>query len=608
MTAAAPMTRTTGAAVLARFEEWAAAAPQAPAVVDGPHRWSYAEVSEAADRAAGILRDRVRPGDLVGVCLDRSAALVVTAVALARLGAVYLPLGPRPGARRTEAVTEDLDVVCLIGAPEVLPPRHRDAERVALPLPVAGANAVDAVVAAFAERPEGARRAPEGSFYAVLTSGSTGRPKAVAVGERSLTGLLDWYREAVGLAPGDRQSLLIGVAFDPHLLELWAGLTSGAALVPAPDEVRWDPSALTDWWREAAVTVAVAATPMVEPLLDRPWPKGLVLRQLVSGGDRMRRHPGPEVTATVHNAYGPAEATVVTTVHTMRPGEGPADRSAAPPIGRPIPGASVLVTDGEGRPVPPGAEGELRIGGDCLALGYLDPELTAHRFAQEGGTRAGSGRWYRTGDRVRMRADGLLEFLGRLDDQVKISGVRIEPAEVEAAFEQDPSVRGAVVTVARTPEGRARLVAHVRPVPGARPTASALLSAVRGWLPEQAVPGTVRITDAFPLDANGKVDRAELARRAEAPAPAAGSEGNTFGERLVLAAVRELLGRPDAALDEGFTAAGGTSLAAARLLTVIEDEAGIRLRASALLRQPDLRSIAALVDAKRADSARPEGN
>ncbi|MEU6487193.1 non-ribosomal peptide synthetase [Streptomyces sp. NPDC046887] len=606
MTAAAPMTQATGTAVLARFEEWVTAAPQAPAVLDGPHRWSYAEVSEAADRAAEALRDRVRPGDLVGVCLDRSAALVVTAVALARLGAVYLPLGPRPGARRTEAVTEDLDVVCLIGAPEVLPPRHRDAERVALPLPVAGANAVDTVVAAFAERPEGARRAPEGTFYAVLTSGSTGRPKAVAVGERSLTGLLDWYREAVGLTPDDRQSLLIGVAFDPHLLELWAGLTSGAALVPAPDEVRWDPSALTDWWREAAVTVSVAATPMVEPLLDRPWPEGLVLRQLVSGGDRMRRHPGPEVTATVHNAYGPAEATVVTTVHTMRPGEGPADRSAAPPIGRPIPGATVLVTDGEGRPVPAGAEGELRIGGDCLALGYLDPELTARRFVQEGAT--GSERLYRTGDRVRMREDGLLEFLGRLDDQVKISGVRIEPAEVEAAFEQDPSVRGAVVTVARTSEGRTRLVAHVRPVPGAELTASALLSAVRGWLPEQAVPGSVRITDAFPLDANGKVDRAELARQAEAAAPAAGAEGSTFGERLVLAAVRELLGRPDAALDEGFTAAGGTSLAAARLLTVIEDEAGVRLRASVLLRQPDLRSIAALVDARRADSARPEGN
>lgn len=179
-------------------------------------------------------------------------------------------------------------------------------------------NAPAGAVAAFADCPQGARRAPEGALYAVLTSGSTGRPKAVAVAEASLSVALDWYRSATGLAPGDRQSLLIGVAFDPHLLELWAGLTSGAALVPAPDDTRWDAGVLTDWWRDAAVTVCVAATPTVEPLLDRPWPTDLKLRHLVVGGDRMRRRPGPDVTATVHNAYGPAEATVVTTTYAMR--------------------------------------------------------------------------------------------------------------------------------------------------------------------------------------------------------------------------------------------------------------------------------------------------
>ncbi|PRH78969.1 hypothetical protein C6N75_12145 [Streptomyces solincola] len=616
-------------AVLDRFEEWVAAAPHAPAVVDGPHGWSYMEVSEAADRMAGALRDRVAPGDLVGVCLDRSAALVVTAVAMARLGAVYLPLGPRPGRRRTEAVAEDLDVVCLIGDPEVLPERYRGGELTELTsLPAQGANAAGTVVAAFAGPEEdagraaedavrtgdarraphdtgrkgGGRRAPEGAFYAVLTSGSTGRPKAVAVAEPSLAGLLDWYRTTTGLGPGERQSLLIGVAFDPHLLELWAGLTSGAALAPAPDEVRWDPAVLADWWREAAVTVSVAATPMVEPLLERPWPRGLALRHLVAGGDRMRRHPGPEVTATVHNAYGPAEATVVTTVHSMPPGGPTTEAPDAPPIGRPVPGAEVIVTDADGRPVADGAEGELRIGGTCLALGYLDPELTAARFTR----RESGGRWYRTGDRVRVRADGLLEFLGRLDDQVKVGGVRIEPAEVEAAFEHDPAVLGAVVTAVRGPGGLVRLAAHVRPAAGAEPTAAALLDGVREWLPEQAVPATVHLVDAFPLDANGKVDRAALAQHADGVTAAEPAPGATFGERLVLGAVRELLGRPDAALEEGFTAAGGTSLAAARLLVVIERESGVRLRASVLLRQPDLRAVAALVDGRRA-AATPAG-
>jgi amino acid adenylation domain-containing protein len=608
---ALPDDATTG--VLDLFESWVRRTPQAPAVTDGGHTWTYRQLDAAADEVVNGLRDRVRPGDLVGVCLDRSAALVVMAVALARLGAVYLPLGPRPGERRIGTVTEDLDVACLIGDPELLPPAHRAAEHIALTLPGEGANAAGTVVAAFAAPPRpGALRAPREAFYAVLTSGSTGRPKAVVVGEPSLGALLDWYRAETGLAPGDRQSLLIGVAFDPHLLELWAGLTSGAALVPAPDAVRWDTDLLVSWWREAAVTVGVAATPMVEPLLEQPWPQDLALRHLVVGGDRMRRRPGPDVTATVHNAYGPAEATVVTTAHAMRAADAAADGTGAPPIGVPVPGVTVVVTGADGHPVPRGEEGELRVGGTALALGYLDPELTAARFTAPapGLGLPGVSRLYRTGDRVRMRQDGLLEFLGRLDDQVKISGVRIEPAEVEAALEKDPAVRGAIVTAPRTPDGRTRLVAYVRPVAGATTTGEALLTAVRDWLPEQAVPAAVRIVDSFPLDANGKVDRAALTRDAAAPdgtgAPDADAAGAgapapaTPGERIVLDAVRDLLARPATALTDNFTKAGGTSIVAARLLTVIEKECGVRLRAPELLRQPDLRAVAALVDRRRA--------
>lgn len=605
--------------VVARFEELARRHPQAPAVVDGARIWTYQDLDAAAVEVSAALGDRVRPGDLVGVCLDRSTALVVTAVALARIGAVYLPLGPRPGERRTRAVTEDLDVACLIGDPGVLPEEHRAGEHVPLALPTEGVNAPATVVAAFTDAVRGTRRAPEGALYAVLTSGSTGRPKAVAVAEASLSVVLDWYRAETGLAPGDRQSLLIGVAFDPHLLELWAGLTSGAALVPAPDDTRWDSHVLTGWWRESGLTHAVAATPTVEPLLDRPWPQDLELRHLVVGGDRMRRRPGTDVTATVHNAYGPAEATVVTTAHTMRATDPEAGDPAPPPIGTALPGVTLVVTDADGRPVARGQDGELRVGGHCLALGYLDPELTARRFAPppREPVLSGTDRLYRTGDRVRMSADGSLDFLGRLDDQVKISGVRIEPAEVEAAFEQDPRVGSAVVTVLRDGSGHGRLVAHVRPADGAEPAPVDLLAAVRAWLPEQAVPTTVRIVGGFPLDANGKVDRAALAARAAADTPdpgaprtaspddlAAGAAA-TASERLVLATVRELLGRPYTGLGDHFTDAGGTSLVAARLLDTVERETGVRLRAPELLRSTDLRAFAALLEQRR--TPRPEG-
>ncbi|MFD4915136.1 non-ribosomal peptide synthetase [Streptomyces virginiae] len=614
--------------VLARFEDWARNTPQAPAVIDGTRIWTYQDLDAAAVLVAADLADRVRPGDLVGVCLDRSTALVVTAVALARLGAVYLPLGPRPGERRIQAVTEDLDVACLIGDPGVLPEEHRGGHYFPLPLPTAGVNAPAVAVAAVADSVRGTRRAPEGALYAVLTSGSTGRPKAVAVAESSLSVALDWYRSETGLAPGDRQSLLIGVAFDPHLLELWAALTSGAALVPAPDDTRWDSRVLTDWWRDTALTHAVAATPTVEPLLDRPWPQDLKLRHLVVGGDRMRRRPGADVTTTVHNAYGPAEATVVTTTHTMRGTDPEAGDRTPPPIGTALPGVTLVVTDEEGRPVARGQEGELRVGGHCLALGYLDPELTARRFTAPApdAELPAVERLYRTGDRVRMNTDGSLDFLGRLDDQVKISGVRIEPAEVEAAFEQDPRVRAAVVTVLRDSSGHGRLVAHVRPTDGAEPAAGDLLDAVRSWLPEQAVPTAVRIVDGFPLDANGKVDRPALAAQAQAQAPqsplaaasgdpaeAAAGTGTgtdavaavTAAERLVLTTVRDLLGRPDIGLGDHFTDAGGTSVVAARLLATVERETGVRLRAPELLRSTDLRAFAALLDQRL--TARPEG-
>ncbi|MBD0692125.1 non-ribosomal peptide synthetase [Streptomyces sp. CBMA123] len=573
-------------AVLDLFTSWAHRTPQAPALIDGEHSYDYAELDRLAETVATALRGKVGPGDLVGVCLGHSAALVAVTLGIAKLGAVHLPLGPRPGEKRLQAVAEQLRPVCLVGEAAVLPP---GGERLELDLPTSDLSTAGVLAAL---TPGEQISVPAGTHYAVLTSGSTGTPKAVAVTEPALGALLHWYRELSGLGPGERHSLLIGVSFDPHVMELWATLTSGAALVVAPEAVRWDSGALTEWLGESRITVTLLPTPLAEPILNRPWPAGLALRHVVIGGDRLRRAPGPDVTATVHNAYGPAEATVATTVHTMAPG---GDHGAgAPPIGLPIPGAVLLVTDEQGRPVPRGTAGELRIGGRGLAAGYLDPELTARRFVEVPPGVDGIDRVYRTGDRVVMRADGVLEFHGRLDDQVKVSGVRIEPAEVEAAFERDPRVRRAVVAAETAETGGVRLLAFVQT--GADADPASLLDAVRPWLPEQAVPSAVRLVDTFPLDANGKVDRAALLA-AEPPVPVAvGEEGETPVERTVLKLCRELVGRADLGPGDNFLASGGNSLAAARLLESLEGEYGVRLRAPLLLRQPDLRAIARLVE------------
>ncbi|MFJ8622313.1 AMP-binding protein [Kitasatospora sp. NPDC093550] len=601
-------------AVLDLFTTWAHRTPDAPALIDGERTYSYAELDRLADRTAEALRGKVGPGDLLGVCLGHSVSLVAVTLAAAKLGAVHLPLGPRPGERRLRAVAEQLRPACLVGEPALLPP---GGERLPLDLPTGG------VVAALT--PGEQVPVPVGTQYAVLTSGSTGTPKAVAVTEPALGALLQWYRELAGLGPGARHSLLIGVAFDPHVMELWAGLTSGAALVVAPEAVRWDSGALTDWWHEAGITATILPTPLAEPVLGRPWPAGLALRHLTIGGDRLRRAPGPDVTASVHNAYGPAEATVTTTVHTMAAG---GDHGAgAPPIGLPIPGAVVLVTDEDGRPVPRGTAGELRIGGRVLAAGYLDPELTARRFVAAPEGVDGTDRVYRTGDRVVMRTDGVLEFHGRLDDQVKVSGVRIEPAEVEAAFERDPAVRRAVVAAEQAPTGGVRLLAFVQLADGvtdgpadgvangvtggladgvtdrtaAGDTAARLLDAVRPWLPEQAVPSAVRLVERYPLDANGKVDRQALL--AGVPPEPAAEDGDTPVERTVLKLCRELIGRADLGPTDNFLASGGNSLAAARLLEALDSEYGIRLRAPLVLRQPDLRAVARLVEERLAAPA-----
>ncbi|WP_241833327.1 amino acid adenylation domain-containing protein [Streptomyces caatingaensis] len=589
--------------VLALFAERVRLDPSAPAVEDGELSWSYGALDELADRAADALRGRVRPGDLVGVCLDRSAALVATAVAVARLGAVYLPLGPRPGERRLAAVAAGLRVTCLVGTAGTLPEAYRAGGTTPLPLPSSGANADGEPVAVFPAAH--GEPAPAGAFYAVLTSGTTGTPKAVAVSSAALAARLRWYAARTGSGPGERHSLLVGVSFDPHLMELWTALTSGAALAVAPDDVRWDPETLTGWWRRAGVTASILPTPLAELVLERPWPRGLALRHLSTGGDRLRRRPGADVTARVDNHYGPAEGTVLVTAHALAAG---GEGEPAPPIGTPLPGVVVCVTDAAGAVVPRGEPGELRVGGAALALGYLDEELTARRFVAPPEGVTGTDRVYRTGDRVVMREDGVLEFLGRLDGQLKIRGVRIEPAEVEAALERDARVLRAVVAAEPAAGGGTRLTAYVRPVPGAEaPPAADLLAEARAWLPEQAVPAVVRRVDAFPLDANGKVDRAALAAAAAAPAPESSrGPAPSATEDLVLDLCRGLLSRPDLSLDDNFLASGGDSLSAARLLTALEEHRGVRLRAPQVLRRPDLRALAALVDRRAAANA-PDG-
>ncbi|GAA2143454.1 hypothetical protein GCM10009760_29860 [Kitasatospora kazusensis] len=592
----APAAPAPGESVLDWFDHWAVTRPEAPAVVDGDTTWTYQELDATARRIAAALAGRVRPGDLVGVCLDRSPVLAAVAVALGRLGAVYLPLGSRPAPSRLKSLAGDGAVNCLLTDGSTAAPEGWSVRTPAGQAPVALALPVG----------EARPAAAPGAFYAVTTSGTTGTPKVILVREAALANLVRWYCREHEMGPGARVSLLVGTTFDPHLKELWSALCSGSALHVAPDEVRLSTAELFQWWGEAGITSCILPTPLAELAFGRPWPAGLALRHLSVGGDRMRTRPPAGCTTTVHNMYGPAEATCVISSHRVDPA--PADPDAPVPIGVPMSGVTVFVTDRDGAVLPHGEAGELRVGGAGLALGYLDPALTAARFVPAPESARAVGTVYRTGDKVRMDGAGQLEFLGRLDDQVKISGARIEPAEVEAALEQHPSVRHAVVVTQPVAGGELRLAAFVQPADGAIAEPAAILRTAREHLIEQAVPTSLHLVGEFPLNANGKVDRAELARRVATPASGAAAPEATGTllaetEAFLVATSRQLVGVPTLGPGDNFSAAGGASLAAARLLAVIEATYGIRVKATEVMRQPDLRALAALVAGRRESAA-----
>ena len=402
----------------------AEAAPGTLAVSAPDATLTYAELLDAAAAVADVLRALgVTEGSLVGVCLPRSAALVVTALAVMQVGAAHVALDPAHPAARLRQLVVDSGAGVVVAPTEALDGVAGVAgggpRRVAL---LAG---VEAAISATATRGTAAPPYEPGVATVVYTSGSTGTSKGVLVEHAGLVNLLRWHRRAVDVGPGDRCSQLAGPGFDAMAWETWGCLAAGATLLVPAEELKTDPGALRDWLVREQVTVAFVPTPLAQAVLALPWPAAGALRVLLTGGERLARGPRAGLPFDVVNAYGVTEASVVSTAGPVPPGG-----SAVPGIGRAIDGVDLLVVDPadpELVAVTDGTAGELLIGGVSLARGYLgQPERTAERFVQRHSAGVAT-RWYRTGDLVRVRPDGDLDHLGRLDDQVQIRGVRVEP-------------------------------------------------------------------------------------------------------------------------------------------------------------------------------------
>ena len=553
----------------------------------------YRELEVRANRLARHLRRRgVGPERLVGICLPRRVDMVVAVLAVLKAGGGYLPLDPRHPPARIAGILSDS------GAALVL----TDRELASLVAEVGGTAVVldgadrDEVAAESAVRPEPAAD-PRSTAYVLYTSGSTGRPKGVVVEHRSVVNFVEQIGVAYRLDEDTRLLALAPLTFDVSVFDLLAGLGRGATVVLASDEDRLSTDRLQRLLARERVTVA-ELPPALMPLLD---PDRLPDLRLVSvggeapGGELVERWATPRRRFV--NGYGPTEATVAVTL-----AEVSGRHTAPPPIGRPMPNHRAYVLDEDLELVGVGVPGELYVAGPGLARGYLgQPGLTAGRFVPDRYDPDGAGpveRMYRTGDRVRWLPDGSLEFLGRVDRQLKIRGFRVEPGEVEAAARAHPGIDAAVVD-AVDDGGTRHLVAWVA---GPRPPDTAeLRELLAGRLPPYMVPDRAVRLDRLPLSPSGKVDRQALPRPDFSRSPLAGGTParTSAEERIVTEILGPLLGVPDVGVEDDFFALGGNSLQATQVTSRVRDAFGVEVDLVDFFRRPTAAHLAELVDAAR---------
>jgi amino acid adenylation domain-containing protein len=584
------------------FAAAAARTPGAPAVIwagaDGEADLTYAELEERAGRLARELRALgIGPEAPVVLEIERSPELVVAMLGVLMAGGAYVPLDPSDPEERRAFLVEDSGArVRVIRGAEGLTPVP---SLIALPIPGRGA--------APPEEKEGKASlfpplSGDALAYVIYTSGSTGRPKGVAVPHRAVARLV-LGTDYVHLGPGDRIAHLSNTAFDAATFEVWGALLNGAALVVIPREVAVQPAALAADLRRFAVTALFLTTALFNEMA-RAEPAALgAVRNVLFGGEavspgRVREAlaaAGPR-TRLLH-VYGPTESTTFATWHQVA--AVPAGRTV--PVGRPLRNTRAWLVDGGLRPVPLGTPGELCLGGDGLARGYLRrPDLTAERFVPN--PFEPGGRLYRTGDLARRRPDGALEILGRMDDgQVKVRGFRVETGEVEAVLSRCPGVREAAVVAldeADAVAGR-RLVAFLIPEGPSVPDPRLFL---RERLPEAMVPSAFVRLEAFPLTPSGKVDRRALVRLGRTDG---GSEAGPAAaprtplEEIVAGAWAEVLGLETVGADDDFFALGGHSLLAGRVLSHLNGLLGLELSLGGFFRHPTVAGLAGAIEAER---------
>ena len=583
--------RFTGGEVAEQVAAQAALTPAATAVVAGDEQIGYRDLDQRANRLArNLVELGVGPDVLVGLCFERSVALIVAALGVLKAAGAYLPLDPGYPRDRIAFMLEDAH------APVVLTDH-----RLAGSLPegawrTLGLDSCASELSPGDPDPPDIRVATDNLAYVIYTSGSTGRPKGVEITRDGLSNLILWHQRAFDVTRADRATQIASPAFDGAVWEIWPYLTAGASIHIPDESTRLDPALLRDWLVEHEITISFLPTPMAESAMVLAWPPEAALRTLLTGADRLHRPPPPGLPFALINNYGPTEATVVATSGLIPPrnGSGP-----LPSIGSPIDNTHAYVLDEDLNLVPDGTPGELFIGGRGVARGYRNrPDLTAERFLPDGFSNVAGARMYRTGDLVRTRADGALDFIGRIDQQVKIRGFRIELGEVEAVLVEHPDVHQAVAALREDATGGRSLLACAVSAPGAQPKADELRNFLRTRLPDYMVPARVVLLEALPLTPNGKVDRGAVATlRVEDPAAEINLDPpRTLIEERLGGIVCQLLKLEHVGLEDNFFLLGGHSLLGAQLVARVNDGFGVALPLRTLFDIPTVAGLSAEIE------------
>jgi amino acid adenylation domain-containing protein len=570
----------------------AARTPDADALISVEGTVTYRDLVRRARRlgrhlrALGVGIDRP-----VGVFVERGAAMVETWLGVLEAGGAYIPLDPGYPAERLAFMLRDAQVACVVTSREL-------AQR----LPAQSAPLLYREdLTPDGDLPEGPVGAaePDSLAYVIYTSGSTGLPKGVAV---SHSALIRTVRDTnyAEFPPADRVAQVSNASFDPASFEVWGALIHGAPLVLIEPDVATSPEDLSRALNERGIGTAFLTSSLFHRMASE-WPAAFrSMRQLLVGGEAVDPSRAAEVLAAggperLINAYGPTESTVFACTHTIR--EVPAGASSVP-IGRPVANTTALVLDAALRPVPVGVAGELWLGGDGLARGYLGrPELTAERFVPDPLAYAPGARLYRTGDRARLLPDGTVDYLGRIDRQVKIRGFRIEPGEIEVVLAAHPAVAECAVEARRNAVGELALIAWFVPRRSPAPTMIELRSHLQGSLPEPLLPSAYIELDALPRTPNGKLDRAALPEPDAIGAATSGFVPPRTPVEEVLASIWASVLRVERiGATDNFFDLGGHSLTATAVTSLVRSTFQVELPTRAIFKEPTLADMAELIE------------